>query len=139
MLADGKHGHGTVFILRLYDRAKCMAFALSLTSWCWRNRVSAVNGRMKSGMREQRLERMLQRLGPGGLTDGDGELDKAEIPLVAEDVEHGDRLAAGVLPLLADLADGGDRDGHCGVGPGHEPAGEGVAGTAPGRTLPGRD
>ena len=69
-------------------------------------------------MLEQLLEAVLQRLGLGGLAAGDGELGQAEVQLVGEDVEHVDRVAVGVVPLLAGLAVDGDGDGRGGLRPG---------------------
>jgi hypothetical protein len=62
-------------------------------------------------MLEQFPERLPQGLGLGGLAAGDGELGQAEVQLVGEDVEHVDRLAMGVVPLLAGLPVDGDGDG----------------------------
>jgi hypothetical protein len=69
----------------------------------------------------------LEGLGLGGLAPRDGELGQAEVHLVGEDVEHVDRVAVGVVPLLAGLAVDGDRGGVGDAGQGDEPAGEGVA------------
>ena len=46
---------------------------------------------------------------------------------MGEDVEHVDRVAVGVVPLLAGLAVDGDGDGRGGLRQGRDPAGEGVA------------
>ena len=76
---------------------------------------------------EQFLEGVLQRLGLGRLAVGDGELSQAKVQLVGEDVEHVDRLAAGVAPLLAGLAVDGRRDGRQWSGDRDDPTREGVA------------
>ena len=46
---------------------------------------------------------------------------------MGEDVEHVDRIALGIVPLLAGLAVDGDRDGRGGLRPAGQPAGEDVA------------
>jgi hypothetical protein len=78
-------------------------------------------------MVEQLRQAVPQRLGFGGLAVGDGELGQAQVQVVSEDVEHGDRIALGIVPLLARLAVDGDRDGRGGLGLAREPAGEDVA------------
>jgi hypothetical protein len=78
-------------------------------------------------MVKQLLQAVLQRLGFGGLAVGDGELGQTEIQVVRKDVEPMDRIALGVVPLLAGLAIDGGRDGRRGLKLARQPTREDVA------------